>query len=113
MSGITPSSAANAGPGQRLANAFAYYLPSLLVILALLVLWQVLVSVLGIKEYILPTPLAALKALGNPNYRWTANLRESVPDARIVDLPGAGHFLFIWRESEVLSEIARFLEVLD
>jgi pimeloyl-ACP methyl ester carboxylesterase len=45
--------------------------------------------------------------------RWTANLRESVPDARIVDLPGAGHFLFIWRESGVLSEIARFLEVLD
>jgi pimeloyl-ACP methyl ester carboxylesterase len=45
--------------------------------------------------------------------RWTANLRESVPHARIVDLPGAGHFLFISRESEVLSEIARFLEVLD
>jgi pimeloyl-ACP methyl ester carboxylesterase len=36
-----------------------------------------------------------------------------VPDARIVDLPGAGHFLVIWRESGVLSEIARFLEVLD
>ena len=61
------------GFGQRLANAFVHYLPSILVILALLVLWQVVVSVLGIKEYILPTPLAALKALGKSNYQWTAN----------------------------------------
>ncbi len=75
MSRVTPDAASpSAGFGQRLASAFWYYLPSLLVILALLVLWQVLVSVLGIKEYILPTPLAALKALANPNYRWTANL---------------------------------------
>jgi hypothetical protein len=44
MSSVTPSSAANATLGQRFAAAFAYYLPSLLVILALLVLWQVLVS---------------------------------------------------------------------
>jgi pimeloyl-ACP methyl ester carboxylesterase/protein-S-isoprenylcysteine O-methyltransferase Ste14 len=44
--------------------------------------------------------------------RWMANLRTSVPGARIVDLPGAGHFLFISRESEVLSEIAQFLQTL-
>jgi non-heme chloroperoxidase len=44
--------------------------------------------------------------------RWIANLRRSEPDARIVDFPGAGHFLFITRESEVLSEIQAFLEVL-
>jgi len=75
MSRVTPDAASpSAGFGQRLAGAFWYYLPSLLVILALLVLWQVLVAGLGIKEYILPTPLAALKALANPNYRWTANL---------------------------------------
>ena len=65
---------AAAGFGQRLANACVYYLPSILVILGLLVLWQVAVSALGIKEYILPTPLAALKALANPNYRWMSNL---------------------------------------
>ena len=69
-----PAPPASAGFGQRLASAFAYYLPSILVILALLVLWQVIVSVLGIKEYILPTPLAAIQALFNPNFRWTANL---------------------------------------
>ena len=28
---------------------------------------------LGVKEYILPTPLAALRTLADPNYRWTAN----------------------------------------
>jgi NitT/TauT family transport system permease protein len=65
---------APAGLGQRLASACVYYLPSILVILGLLVLWQVLVSALGIKEYILPTPVAAFKALFNPNYQWTANL---------------------------------------
>lgn len=64
------------GPGvvERAAAALVYYVPSLLVILALLVLWQVAVMVLGVKEYILPSPIAALRALGNPNYQWTANL---------------------------------------
>ena len=65
---------AAAGFGQRLANACVYYLPSILVILGLLVLWQIAVSALGIKEYILPTPVAAIKALFNPNYQWTVNL---------------------------------------
>jgi len=64
------------GPGltERARSAFIYYLPSLLVMLGLLLLWQLLVMALGGKEYILPTPLAALRTLGNPNYQWTANL---------------------------------------
>ncbi len=66
--------AAEATFAQRFGNAFVYYLPSILVILGLLVLWQVVVMALGVKEYILPTPLAALRALANPNYKWTANL---------------------------------------
>ena len=61
------------GIGQRLVAAAVYYLPSILVILALLVLWQAAVSLLGIKEYILPTPLAAIRSLGNANFQWTAN----------------------------------------
>lgn len=61
------------GFGPRLAAAVVYYLPSILVILGLLVLWQGVVMLLGVKEYILPTPLAAIRALFNPNYQWTAN----------------------------------------
>ena len=59
------------GPGvvERAAAALVYYVPSLLVILALLVLWQVAVMALGVKEYILPSPIAALRALANPNYQ--------------------------------------------
>jgi NitT/TauT family transport system permease protein len=63
-----------AGLRSRLAAGIAYYAPSLLVMLALVLLWQVGVTALGVKEYILPTPLAALRTLGDPNYRWTANL---------------------------------------
>ena len=62
------------GLGQRLATAFAYYLPSLLVMLALLLIWQYGVTWLGVKEYILPTLSAALKTLADPNYRWLQNL---------------------------------------
>ncbi len=57
----------------RLRAALAYYLPSIAVMLALLVVWQFGVPWFGIKEYILPTPLAALRTLADPNYRWTAN----------------------------------------
>ena len=76
MSTIKPLPAVAAGePGlaQRLGTAFVYYLPSILVLFGLLVLWQLVVTLLGIKEYILPTPLAALRALTNPNYQWTTN----------------------------------------
>ena len=68
------AAAPNTALRQRFRAALRYYLPSIAVMLGLLVLWQLVVSGLGIKEYILPTPIAALKALGNPNYRWTANL---------------------------------------
>jgi NitT/TauT family transport system permease protein len=54
-------------------SKIAYYIPSILVMLALVALWQVGVTAFGIKEYILPTPLAALRTLGEGNYQWTAN----------------------------------------
>lgn len=62
------------GLAQRLWAGIVYYLPSLGVMLALLLLWQAGVVLLGVKEYILPTPLAALQALADPNYRWLDNL---------------------------------------
>jgi hypothetical protein len=40
------------------------------------------------------------------------NLKRSVPSARVVDLPGAGHYLFLTREAEVLSEMHRFVMTL-
>jgi NitT/TauT family transport system permease protein len=58
----------------RFAAAAAYYLPSVLVMLALLLLWQFGVTAFGVKEFILPTPLAALRTFADPNYRWVANL---------------------------------------
>ena len=57
----------------RVAQAIAYYVPSMLVMLGLLALWQIAVDIGGVKEYILPSPWAAVKAYFRPNYQWTAN----------------------------------------
>jgi NitT/TauT family transport system permease protein len=58
---------------QRVGAGLTYYVPSLLVMLGLVLLWQLGVTALGVKEYILPSPWAALQALSRPNYQWTAN----------------------------------------
>ncbi len=70
-----PADAAR-GPGllARAQAVVAYYLPSVLVMIALVIIWQALVVWLGIKEYILPTPSAAFMELFDANYRWTENL---------------------------------------
>jgi NitT/TauT family transport system permease protein len=57
----------------RLKAAAAYYMPATLLILALLIAWQLIVDLLHVKEYILPSPLSALKALDRPTYRWLDN----------------------------------------
>jgi pimeloyl-ACP methyl ester carboxylesterase len=41
--------------------------------------------------------------------RWVTNLKTGVPAARVVDLPGAGHFVFLTRESDVLRELRAFM----
>ncbi len=41
--------------------------------------------------------------------RWAANLRRGVPDARIVNLPGAGHYVFLTRPAEVVREVRAFV----
>jgi non-heme chloroperoxidase len=41
--------------------------------------------------------------------RWVASLKRSVPAARLVDLPGAGHYVFLTREAEVLRELRTFV----
>jgi len=40
---------------------------------------------------------------------WTKNLKSGVPGARFVDLPGAGHYVFLTREAEVLKELRKFV----
>ena len=41
--------------------------------------------------------------------RWKKNLKLAVPSAQIVELPGAGHYLFLAKEPVVLREIETFL----
>jgi pimeloyl-ACP methyl ester carboxylesterase len=41
--------------------------------------------------------------------RWTKNLKSGVPGAQIIDLPGAGHYVFLTREAEILKGVKRFV----
>ena len=59
--------------GKALSGAVAYYLPATAVILALLLVWQLAVDLLQVKQYILPSPWSALQALDKPTHRWPAN----------------------------------------
>jgi non-heme chloroperoxidase len=42
-------------------------------------------------------------------HRWESNLRQADPRARIVELPGAHHYLFQNEEADVLREMRAFL----
>jgi non-heme chloroperoxidase len=56
---------------------------------------------------------AAIDAFGSATAayveRWKKKLLSGVPSARIVDLPGAGHFVFLTREAEVLQGVQKFV----
>jgi pimeloyl-ACP methyl ester carboxylesterase len=41
--------------------------------------------------------------------RWKRNLQSGVPGARFVDVPGAGHYLFLTNEADVLREVGSFV----
>jgi non-heme chloroperoxidase len=41
--------------------------------------------------------------------RWTAKLLTAVPNAKLVDMSGAGHYLFLTRETDVLGHIRDFV----
>ena len=62
-----------AGLLQRLGSAATWYAPSVLVMIGVVVLWQIVVDLLQVKEYILPTPWAALKTIDKANYQGMAN----------------------------------------
>ena len=44
--------------------------------------------------------------------RWSANLKRGVPGAKVVDMPGATHYLWMTREADVLREIHAFIATL-
>jgi len=44
--------------------------------------------------------------------RWSANLKKGVPGAKVVDMPGATHYLWITREADDLREIHAFVAAL-
>lgn len=41
--------------------------------------------------------------------RWRDNLVQHVPNAQLVNLPAAGHYVFLTRETEVLTEVRAFV----
>jgi non-heme chloroperoxidase len=45
--------------------------------------------------------------------RWTKNLKSGVPGAQIIDLPGAGHYVFLTQEAEVLEGVKAFVAALQ
>ncbi|MEO5669957.1 MAG: ABC transporter permease subunit, partial [Ramlibacter sp.] len=63
---------------KRAIEAAVYYLPSALAILVILIVWHYAVTLLGVKQYILPTPGSALAALFDPKYKWLENAAVSM-----------------------------------
>ena len=56
--------------GMRTARSLAVIV---IVHLAVIVLWQVLVDVFQVPKFVLPSPLAVIKTLGQSNYSWLSN----------------------------------------
>src|SRR3989442_11049105 len=57
------------------ARGLSRLLPSLVVFAALLAAWQAAGPLFGVREYLLPGPLAVAKALGNFSIPWQTHLR--------------------------------------
>jgi NitT/TauT family transport system permease protein len=53
-----------------LTRAFWRYLPTALIFLGVLLAWQLVVTVFGVREYILPSPAAVWHALVDSGQRW-------------------------------------------
>jgi NitT/TauT family transport system permease protein len=58
----------------RLVSQLWYYTPSILTLVGLLLFWQFAVEYWQIKQFILPSPLDALAALGEERFHWGHNL---------------------------------------
>ncbi|MZR30696.1 ABC transporter permease [Sneathiella litorea] len=58
---------------QKIRNNIYYYLPSIIAILVLMVIWHFSVIVFDVKEYVFPAPDDTLMTLFDPKYRWISN----------------------------------------
>ncbi len=54
-------------------RTLAHYLPAVGLFVAFIVLWQLAVSVFGIREYLLPGPMAVLQAMGSGEIPWLSH----------------------------------------
>jgi NitT/TauT family transport system permease protein len=61
-------------PAIRLRRRLGGYLPATLLFFAVLVLWQLAVSLFGIREYLLPSPAAVVNALTSGEIPWFSHL---------------------------------------
>ena len=55
-------------------RAVRRYLPAIWIFVGFIVLWQLAVSVLGIREYLLPSPIAVLRAMTNGEIDWASQI---------------------------------------
>src|SRR5262245_26788441 len=49
-------------------------LPATMVFVAFLAVWQIAVTVLGVREYLLPSPLSVLQAMGPGEIPWMKHI---------------------------------------
>jgi NitT/TauT family transport system permease protein len=54
----------------KIRAAAQKYWPTIILFVALLILWQLAVSLGGIREYLLPAPLSVLRGLFDPDIAW-------------------------------------------
>ena len=52
------------------ADALTRALPAIVVFAAFIGIWQLAVTVLGVREYLLPSPLSVLQAMGPGEIQW-------------------------------------------
>lgn len=53
-----------------LSSAARRYLPSMLIFVGVGIAWQLVVSFMGVREYILPSPASVWHAMTDPSLRW-------------------------------------------
>jgi NitT/TauT family transport system permease protein len=69
----TPAAPPRQGEGNRmnsLSGAARRYLPSVLIFIGVGIAWQLVVSFMDVREYILPRPASVWHAMTDPSLRW-------------------------------------------